>query len=295
MRKLLWVLLGLAVPFFLASCGGGGTSGEANSGGQDTAASDSGVTSHWKLGVQMWTFRKFTFAQALDKVDSAGIKYIEAFWGQPLGAGMKDSFGIHMSEASKSQLKALLQQKDIQMVAMGVISPATREEWVKAFALAKEFGLSYITAEPRTDQWDMVDSLAGVNGIKVAIHDHPRPNRYWHPDSVLAAIQGHPNIGDCADLGHWARNGLDPVACLKELAGHVYGVHLKDITEFDNTQAADTVVGDGVIDFPPIFEELKREGFQGMISIEHESNWLHSLPDVIRTREFYEQQVATLK
>jgi sugar phosphate isomerase/epimerase len=294
MKKSLWVLLGLATPFFLASCGGGGTSGEAGSNKEAQVASDSDVTSHWKLGVQMWTFRKFTFAQALDKVDSAGIKYIEAFWGQPLGAGMKDSFGIRMSEASKSQLKSLLQQKGIKMVAMGVISPATREDWVKAFALAKEFGLSYITAEPRTDQWDMVDSLAGVNGIKIAIHDHPRPNRYWHPDSVLAAIQGHPNIGDCADLGHWARNGLDPVACLKELAGHVYGVHLKDITEFDNTHAADTVVGDGVLDFPPIFQELKRQGFEGMISIEHESNWLHSLPDVIRTREFYEKQVAAL-
>jgi hypothetical protein len=38
----------------------------------------------------------FTFAQALDKVDSCGIKYIEAFWGQPLGAGLKDSFGIRI-------------------------------------------------------------------------------------------------------------------------------------------------------------------------------------------------------
>jgi sugar phosphate isomerase/epimerase len=178
---------------------------------------------------------------------------------------------------------------------MGVISPGTRDEWQKAFDLAKEFGLSYITSEPHKDQWNMVDSLASSYGIKVAIHDHPKPNAYWSPDSVLAAIAGHPNIGACADIGHWARNGLNPVDCLKKLEGHVYGVHFKDIVKFDDTHAADTVVGKGIIDFPPIFQELKRQNFNGMFSIEHESNWYHSLPDVIETVRFYNQEVGNLK
>jgi sugar phosphate isomerase/epimerase len=188
-----------------------------------------------------------------------------------------------------------MKQKGISMVAMGVIAPPTRQEWKEAFELAKEFGLSYITAEPRKDQWDMVDSMAGAYGIKIAIHDHPKPDMYWSPDSVLAAMQGHPNIGACADLGHWARNGINPVEALKKLAGHVYGVHLKDITKFDMVDAPDTVVGKGVIDFPPIFQELKRQHFSGMFSIEHESNWYHSLPDVTDTRKFYEAQVAKLQ
>ena len=253
------------------------------------------VTANWKIGVQMWTFRMFSFAEALDKVDSAGVKNIEAFWGQPLGAGMKDSFGIRMSADSKAKLKQMLQSKGISIVAMGVIVPGTRDEWKKAFDLAKEFGLSYITAEPHKDQWDMVDSMAGSYGIKVAIHDHPKPNVFWSPDSVLAATNGHPNIGSCADIGHWARNGLNPVDCLKKLEGHIYGVHLKDITKFNDTQAADTVIGKGVIDFPSIFQELKRQHFSGMFSIEHESNWYHSVPDVIETVQFYNEQVAKLK
>jgi len=253
------------------------------------------VTPNWKLGVQMWTFRMFTFAQALDKVDSAGIKYIEAFWGQALGAGMKDSFGIRMSGESKAKLKQMLQQKGISIVAMGVISPGTGDEWKKSFDLAKEFGLSYITAEPRKNQWNMVDSMDGAYGIKVAIHDHPKPNAYWSPDSVLAAVQGHPNIGSCADIGHWARNGINPVEALKKLEGHVYGVHLKDIKKFDDTKAEDTIVGKGVIDFPSIFRELKRQHFSGMFSIEHESNWYHSVPDVIETVKFYNDQLAKLK
>ncbi len=255
----------------------------------------SDITANWKLGVQMWTFKEFTFADALDKVDSAGVKYIEAFWGQPLGAGMKDSFGIRMSDESKGKLKQLLQQKGISIVAMGVIVPKTRDEWKQAFDLAKEFGLSYVTAEPLKNQWDMVDSMAGAYGIKVAIHDHPKPNVYWSPDSVLAATVGHPNIGSCADVGHWARNGINPVDALKKLEGLVFGVHLKDIKKFDDTKAEDTIVGKGVIDFPPIFQELKRQHFSGMLSIEHESNWYHSVPDIIETVKFYNDQVAKLK
>jgi len=261
---------------------------------QDTTVS-SGSTDGFKLGVQMWTFRMFTFAEALDKVDSAGIKNIEAFWGQKLGDGMTGEFGAAMTADAKTKLKKLLQDKGIQIVAMGVIVPKDKAEWIKAFDLAKEFGLSYITAEPIKTQWDMVDSLAGAYGIKVAIHDHPKPNAYWSPDSVLAAVENHPNIGSCADVGHWARNGINPVDALKELEGHIIGVHLKDIVKFDDTKAADTVVSKGVIDFPAVFAELKRQNFSGMLSIEHESNWYHSLPDIIVTKNFYDEQVAKLK
>src|SRR6202790_4069424 len=98
---------------------------------------------------------------------------------------------------------------------MGVITASSVDEWKRYFELAKKFGLSYITAEPLKNQWNQVDSLAGIYNIKIAIHDHPKPNDYWSPDSVLAATVGHPNIGSCADVGHWSRNGLNPVDCLK--------------------------------------------------------------------------------
>jgi sugar phosphate isomerase/epimerase len=279
----------------LSACNSGADTSSSDADSSQTISADSGSVDGFTLGVQMWTFRMFSFTDALNKVDSAGIKSIEAFFGQPLGGDMKGNFGPEMDAGTRSKLKALLQSKGISIVAMGVISPANKSEWVKAFELAKEFGLSYITAEPKKDQWDVADSLSGAYGIKIAIHDHPRPSAYWSPDSVLAAMQGHSNIGACADIGHWARNGLDPVDCLKKLDGHVFGAHLKDIVKFDDTKAADTVVGKGVIDFPAVFAELKRQNFRGMFSIEHESNWYHNLPDVIAIKEYFNTEVAKLK
>ncbi|MEP7277874.1 MAG: sugar phosphate isomerase/epimerase [Bacteroidota bacterium] len=296
MKKQFFGILGMATAVLLfASCSNNPSTQASVT--DSTRATDSGaaVTSNWKLGVQLWTFRMFSMTDALQKVDSCGVKYVEAFWGQPLGGDSKESFGIRMTQAGRDKLKGLLKSHNIQMVAMGVVSPKTKEEWIDAFKLAKEFDLSYITAEPRKDLWDFVDSLAGAYAIKIAIHDHPKPNAYWSPDSVLAAIKGHSNIGSCADLGHWARNGLDIVECLKKLEGHIYGVHLKDIKTFDNPKAADTVVGKGIIQFSPIFAELKRQQFKGMFSIEHESNWYHSVPDVIETVKFYNNEVEKLK
>jgi sugar phosphate isomerase/epimerase len=300
MKKLIpYSLLSLCSLFFFTQCDSQPKQTDEEQFKKDSQARETTKapdnTRNWKIGVQMWTFRVFTLEEALKKADSAGIKNIECFFGQNLFVGSKDKFGSNMSAENRSRLKQMLKERGTQIVAMGVITPKNREEWTKAFDLAKEFGLSYITCEPIKTQWDMIDSMAGNYGIKLAIHDHPRPNAYWHPDSVLAAAKGHPNIGSCADVGHWARNGLDPVECLKKLEGHVFGVHLKDIVKFNNTMAEDTIVGKGVIDFPAIFRELNRQGFSGMLSIEHESNWQHNLPDVIETVKYYNQEVAKLK
>ncbi|HXD77709.1 MAG TPA: sugar phosphate isomerase/epimerase [Puia sp.] len=248
----------------------------------------------WKIGIQLWTFHFVSFVKALDKADSAGVHYLEAFPGQTLGGGMEGTFGIGMSESTKAKVKELLKAKDMHIYAMGVVVPGTIAEWKKYFELAKYFGLSYITAEPRKNQWDAIDSLAGIYHINIAIHDHPKPNVYWHPDSVLAAVRGHQHIGSCADIGHWVRNGLDPVACLKELEGHIYGVHLKDVDQAGNTRAKDMVVGTGVINYPPVFEELKRQHFEGYFSIEREDNWYNNVPDVVATVKFFHAQVRKL-
>src|SRR5215831_5071313 len=193
MKRLAFLSFG-ALLFIAISCG----NNQSSSSGADTtsntttasANSASGSTAGFKIGIQMWTFRMFPFVDALNKVDSAGVKNIEAFFGQKLGGGLPGSFGTDMNADTRAKLKQLLQQKGIQIVAMGVISPKDSTEWRKAFDLAKEFGLSYITCEPSKKQYDMIDKMAGEYGIKLAIHDHPKPDMYWNPDTVLAAMQG---------------------------------------------------------------------------------------------------------
>src|ERR1700753_916380 len=99
MKKFFYACLLFMTPSFgLIGCGGASDNTTAANGDSSTA----NVTKDWKIGVQMWTFHVAgPFVKALDKVDSSGLKFIEAFPGQPLGGDMKDTFGIRMSAASK--------------------------------------------------------------------------------------------------------------------------------------------------------------------------------------------------
>ena len=293
MRRIFVALaLCAALPALFSSCGNQPSKSEEPATAATTADS---VTSQWKLGVQFWTFHLFPFTTALEKADSAGIKNIEAYLGQPIGGDSKDTFNLRLSAEGRQKVKALLQSKGITMVAFGVVSPATETEWKQTFELARDMGVSYITAEPKREHWHIADSLAGAYKIPIAIHDHPNPSPYAHPDSVIAAMKGHPNLYACADLGHWARNGLDVKECLQKLEGRIIGSHLKDIVTFNDTKAADTIPGKGVIKFPEVFAEFKRQGFKGMFSIEHESNWLNNVPDVKEIVTFYNEQVKAVK
>ena len=260
--------------------------------GTDSDSAD--VAKGWKLGIQMWTFHQSPFYTAIEKADSAGIKYVEAFPGQQLQEGSEATFDVNMPDSSRARVKDLLSKKGMRLVAFGVVVPASPAEWKKLFDFAADMGIQYITAEPLKQHWDTVNTMAGEYKIMVAIHDHPVPSAYSHPDSVMAAINGRINLGACADVGHWARNGLDIVQSLKMLEGRVIGVHLKDIISFGKVDARDTVLGKGVIPFPEVFGELKRQGFNGVFSIEHESNWQNNVPDVKHNKQFFEEQILKL-
>lgn len=234
----------------------------------------------WHLGIQLWTFHLVPFITAIEKADSCGLKYLEAYSGHPLGGAFKDSFNIRMLASSKTAIKKLLQDKGMTLVAFGVLNPQSRQEWADIFLFANEMGIKVLSAEPLKEHWDYADSLAGKYGIKIAIHNHPKPAPYYQPDSVIAAMKNHPNIYACADIGHWARSGLDPVKCLQQLKGRIADVHLKDVNAFDKIDADNMILGKGIINLAEVFKELKAQQYKGQISIEHEQNWYNNVPDV---------------
>lgn len=247
----------------------------------------------WRLGMQSYSFHKFTLMEALDKTQELGVKYIEVFPGHKLGGKWGDQvFGPQLDEQTRKELKDLAASKGIQIVSTGVVVTNSPEEWEPLFQFAKDMGMEYISCEPALADWDLVEKLVKQYGIKVAVHNHPKPSVYWNPDNLLKAISNRSDmIGSCADVGHWRREGLNQIDCLKKLEGRVISLHFKDIAakKEGEKEQHDVIWGKGILDVKGMLQELKRQNFNGVFAIEYEYNWDNSVPDIRKNIEYFNQ------
>lgn len=265
--------LGLVMLIAASAC-------KTQTGGGTKSASHPEAKLGWQLGSQAYTFRLFSFAQAIKKIDSCNLRYVEAFPGQEIGGGIAGKMGPDMDDAKRKAVLAMLKANNVKVVAFGVTSAKDEKDWIKLFEFCKSMGIHTITSEPNEKDIPLLSKLADQYSINVAIHNHPNPSHYWSPDVVLNAIKGQSKrIGACADIGHWVRSGLDPVACLKKLEGHVLHSHMKDLHE-KGKGGHDVHWGEGVSDIPGVVAELKRQQFKGAISAEYEYNWQSNSADV---------------
>lgn len=241
-------------------------------------------SSSWKLGVQLWTYHKSSFEQALLRADSAGLKIMEIYPGQRLTAIEEDAIGPSLSDDRIAFMKGLLQKHGVALSSFGVVVCEKSTEWEPYFKFAKKLNIALLTAEPNKEHLDLVNELAGKYKIKVAIHNHPQPSLYWHPDSVATAIKNRPYLGACADIGHWVREGLRPADCLQRLEGHVLSLHMKDV---DSKTKEDIRFGQGLCDIPSVLRELHRQKFRGVFVMEHETNWFDNTADLIYNQQYF--------
>lgn len=226
------------------------------------------------VAVQCWTFRKFTFFETLQKVKDLGVKYLEAYPGQPLSSDIPDvQFDHNLSDEQLQMVKAKLDEMGITLVNYGVVGLGNDEaSMVKVFDFAKKMGIATIMTEPEFDDFPLVEKLVQQYDIKVAIHNHPQPSRYALPDTVLEHVKGlDKRIGSCADTGHWLRSGVIPVEALLLLKGRILSTHLKDLNEFGVREAVDVPFGEGKANIHDILAELTLQGYQGYLVVEHEN------------------------
>ncbi len=239
----------------------------------------------WRLGVQCWSFNRFTMFEAIDKTRELGLNYIQAFPGQKVSKDLDMGFGPDLNAEQRAMVKAKLADANIQVLAFGVTGISKNEvEARKLFDFAKDMGIKMIASEPEFDQFDLLDKLCQEYQIKLGIHNHPNPNRYWNPDTVLKMCQGRSKwIGACTDVGHWVRSGLDPVECLKKLEGRIHDVHTKEIED-----GHDVVWGTGQGRMKGILKELKRQGYKGTFTVEYEYNWDNNVPEIRKSAEYFD-------
>jgi len=252
----------------------------------------------WHLGTQAYTFKEYTFYEAVAKAEALGLNWIEAYPGQRLSKAHPDTKMNHnMPEALKRQVKRRLGQSRVKLVNYGVVGLGNDEvKCRKVFEFAKEMGIEIIVSEPAPEAMELVEKLCKEYDIKVAIHNHPKPSHYWHPDEVLEVCRGRSRlIGACADTGHWMRSGVRPLDAVRKLKGRIISFHLKDLNEFGNRDAHDVIWGTGKGGIKAILQELHRQNFKGVFSIEYEHHWRSSMPEIRKCVRYFNETAAELK
>jgi sugar phosphate isomerase/epimerase len=233
------------------------------------------------ISAQCWSFREFTLFEAIEMAAAAGMGGVEVFPGQKLGAEHGDAkLGPDLPDEKIQALLDHLKKNNLAAYNFGVTDiPKEEDKARKVFEFAKKLGLYGVTTES-LDAIDTLEKLAAEYDIKVCFHNHPKPTALWNPEKVWKAVEGrHQNIGICADIGHWATSGLDPLEVIRKVAPRVLAFHMKDRASIEKW-THDRPFGTGIIDLPAILDEVRKHGFSGNVSIEYEHNWKTSLPEL---------------
>lgn len=241
----------------------------------------------FKLGMAGYTFAKFNLDVALATLKRCDVHYL----------CIKD---FHLPLNSTDEEIAAFHQKlkdaGVTGYAVGPIYMKSEEEIDKAFEYAKRVGVKLIIGVPDYGLLPYVDKKVKEYDMKYAIHLHG-PDIKIYPDAqdVWDHVKDlDPRIGMCLDIGHDTRNGKDPVADLEKYQTRVFDIHLKDVTAH-NRLGYSLEVGRGVIDFPAFVKMLRKVGYSGVVSLEHEKDMSDPFMGIAESIGYFRGVVATTK
>jgi sugar phosphate isomerase/epimerase len=224
---------------------------------------------------EAWTFRKFTFAETLQKLRDLGVAAVEAFPGQALAAEFPGArFDETMTDEQVAFVQEALSASGVTLYGYGVVDIGRTEESMrKVFDFARKMGIRVIVCEPADDDFTLLEKLVKEYNVKIAIHNHPAPAKYNLPETVFSHVDGKdPRIGSCADSGHWMRGLNDPREAFKLLKGRLLDVHLKDRSDFGTAKGVvDVAWGSGKGTIRDLLAELTLQDYDGYLTMEYEN------------------------
>lgn len=230
-------------------------------------------------------FREFRFGQDLADKKKCDVHYL----------CIKDfHLPFNSTDQQIADFHEKLKSKGVTGYAVGPIYMKTEQEIDNAFEYAKRVGVKLIVGVPNYDLLPYLDKKVKEYDFNYAIHLHgPDMPLYPDADDVWENVKDlDPRIGMCLDIGHDRRNGKDPVADLEKYISRVFDIHLKDVT--GASKAGYSVeVGRGILDIPGFVRMLRKTGYDGVVSLEHERNMKDPFIGIAESIGYFRGVVAT--
>ncbi len=251
----------------------------------------------WRLGVEAYTFHKFTFFETIEKTAQLGLAYIGGLSFQPVSKDIAKNFDPQLSDDELREIRLKLDAAGLRLLTYYIQDIPNDEAGCRnIFEFGRKMGIETFMTEPKPEALPLIDRFCEEYGINVALHNHDQKAspQYWNPEGVLKACAGRSKrIGACGDLGYWMRSGIDPIQAARTLKDRLITVQMHDL-HAPGTDGHDVPWGTGVGKSEEFFGELSRLGIKPtMIGLEYSYDWLESLPKVAQCKEFFD--TTTLK
>jgi type 1 glutamine amidotransferase/sugar phosphate isomerase/epimerase len=245
----------------------------------------------WRLGIEAYTFHKYTLFEAIDKTAALGLPYLGGLSFQKVSAEIPKNFDPQLTDEELKQIRLKLDAAGVRMLTYYFHAiPGDAEGCRRVFEFARKMGIETFLSEPAPEALDTIERFCDQYEIKVALHNHDQQGspHYWNPEGILKACQGRsPRIGACADLGYWMRSGIDPIEAVRTLKDRVLTLQIHDLNE--RTPAGhDVPWGSGAGQTEAFLQEIHRLGLQPtLFGLEYSHNWFESLPEIAQSVQFF--------
>ena len=252
----------------------------------------------WRLGIEAYTFHKYTFFEAIDRTAQLGLPYMGGLSFQKVSKNIQKNFDPQLNDDELKQIRLKLDSAGVRLLTYYFHQiPGDEPGCRKVFEFGRKIGIETFMSEPDPEALDTIEKFCDEYDINVAIHNHDRKAspHYWHPKGILKVCQGRSKrIGACGDLGYWMRSGIDPIEAVKTLKDRLITVQMHDLHEL-SPEGHDVPWGTGAGKTEQFIREMHHLGIKPtMFGLEYSYNWSGSMPEIAQCIDFFNKMSIQL-
>ncbi|MBN2505521.1 MAG: ThuA domain-containing protein [Verrucomicrobia bacterium] len=245
----------------------------------------------WRLGIEAYTFHKFTLFEAIDKTAQLGLPFMGGLSFQKVSQDIPKNFEPGLTDDELRRIRLKLDAAGVRMLTYYYHDiPGNEAAARKIFEFGCKIGIETFMSEPAPAALDGIGALADEYGINVALHNHDRNASpvYWHPDHIAKLCEGRTRrLGACADVGYWLRAGIDPIAGVRALKDRLLTLQMHDL-HAPGPDGHDVPWGTGAGRAEALIREVHRLGIRPTLwGLEYSHNWLESMPSIAQSIAFF--------
>ncbi|MFL6214613.1 MAG: sugar phosphate isomerase/epimerase family protein [Blastocatellia bacterium] len=230
------------------------------------------IVSGVEIGVQSYTYRKFTIEQMIAEMQKAGLSSVELWNGH-----------LDPMKTSEAQFKAVKKKFDdagIHVSAYCVNFPkdASDEHLDRGYNGALLLGTHVMTASVQKSLVARLDQWSQKYKIRMGLHNHwfgeewykgDRTQEYETPDDFLNLFKTTSTYMNAnLDVGHFAAAGYDPVAFLRQHHDRIVSLHVKDRDR--DAKRTNRRFGQGATPVVEVMRACKEVKFKYAANLEYE-------------------------